>query len=208
MTDFNTLIFDLGGVIVNIDDEQVRMALREVGLSAWKQFWHRREIRRLMNDYIDGIRPTEVVMQEMLRLCRRGTTIQELQKILSGLQGEIPVLRLSLLKRLRRKYRVLLLSNINEPLWHAVKHQIEEHGFEVGDCFDGVYLSYAMGIAKPDIRIYEQMIASAQIDPYGSLYFDDREDNVESGHKVGFISELVEKNCLEESLHEYGLLDM
>ena len=52
MKQIETLVFDYGGVIVNIDDVAVVKAMESLGVTAFKRIIHVRKIKRLMHQYI------------------------------------------------------------------------------------------------------------------------------------------------------------
>lgn len=112
MKQIETLIFDYGGVIVNIDDAPVTQALADLGISRIEQLIHARKIKKLMRQFIDGLVPTAQTLVEMQQLCRKGTTVDEIIEILDQLCGDLPKSRLEMLAELRKKYKVYLLSNI------------------------------------------------------------------------------------------------
>lgn len=195
----DTLVFDYGGVLVNIDDGQVVCALKSLGLSRLKQLWYAPVIRRLMHQFIDGIIPEDVTLAEMQRLCRKGTTREDILEVLDGLCGNLPASRMQALVSLRKRYRIYLLSNINSFLWRKSVRQIRELGLEPADCFDGFFLSYEIGFAKPDRRIYEYLAEKTGLNPGHTLYFDDRRDNCKAGRHFGFNAVLVRTDHLEEN---------
>ena len=55
MKQIETLVFDYGGVIVNIDDASVVKAMESLGVTAFKRLIHVRKIKRLMHQYINGL---------------------------------------------------------------------------------------------------------------------------------------------------------
>ena len=116
ISNIDTLVFDYGGVIVNLDQKKVQEALCRVGVGAIKQLIHAKEIKRLTRDFIDGLIPTDVTLEKMLALCHKSTTKDDLRHILRSLCGDLPKSRLKTLHELKKKYRMLLLSNIKDVL--------------------------------------------------------------------------------------------
>ena len=55
MKQIETLTFDYGGVIVNIDDVAVVKAMESLGVTAFKRLIHVRKIKRLIHQYINGL---------------------------------------------------------------------------------------------------------------------------------------------------------
>ena len=164
MKQIETLVFDYGGVIVNIDDASVVKAMESLGVTAFKRLIHVRKIKRLM-------------------LC-----------------GNLPVERLEALVKLRKRYKVYLLSNINDTLWQKSVSLMKQLGYSTDELFDEVFLSYAMRKEKPAAEIYEEMTQQTGLNPATTLYFDDRAENAEAGKRFGFQSVLVKTNHLEEHL--------
>ncbi len=204
--DIDTLVFDYGGVIVNLNKRQVTDALCKLGVGRIKQVVYGRRIKRLIREFIDGLVPTEVTLAQMLKLCRRGTTTDQLLDVLRKLCGDLPTSRLQALVELRKRYKVYMLSNISDVLWQMSAQQIRDLGHEPAECYDGFYLSYEMGVAKPDSRIYTQMFADAGINPQRALYFEDRIDNYNAGKALGLQAVLVETNHLEQTAEWQALM--
>ena len=199
MKQIDTLIFDYGGVIVNIDNAPVIQALSDLGISRFEQLIHAGKIKKLMRQFIDGLVPTAHTLVEMQQLCRKGTTVDDIVEILDKLCGDLPKSRLEALAELRKKYKVYMLSNICDVLWEKSEKQIRSLGFNPQDCFDDFFLSYQMNVAKPDSGIYRQMIKATGLVPENALYFDDREENYKAGKALGFKSVLVKTNCIEDT---------
>lgn len=206
MNNIDTLVFDYGGVIVNLDNKQVADALCGLGVSRFKQILYARRIKRLMRDFIDGLIPTSQTLIEMQKLCSKGTTIDDIKQVLYKLCADLPKERLDALVQLRSKYKVYMLSNISDVLWDMSAEQIRSLGYAPEDCFDRFFLSYEMGAAKPDSEIYRKMIASSGLIPERTLYFEDRPDNCAAGMSLGFKTVNVQTNFIEQTPEWQALL--
>ena len=91
-----------------------------------KQLWYARTIKRLMHQFIDGLVPEDDTLKEMLKLCRKGTTKDDILEVLDKLCGNLPLDRMQALVKLRKKYKIYLLSNINGFLWNKSVRQIRD----------------------------------------------------------------------------------
>lgn len=202
--DYDNVIFDYGGVIVNLEDDLARKTLLSLGVSRWRMWWHRKRFRRLIREFIDGLRPTEGIVDNMLAAMGNGVTREQLQPFIDRLTGELPLSRLKMIERLRKTHKVFLLSNINDVLWENAKKDMARFGYKPDDLFDHAFLSFEMKLAKPDIRIYQQVIAQSGIDPARTVFFEDRNDNVESACRAGLHGVHVETNHLEAVLPADG----
>ena len=198
MKQIETLVFDYGGVIVNIDDASVVKAMESLGVTMFKRLIHFRKIKRLIYQYINGLVAETVTLKERLSLCREGTSTEDIEEILEELCGNLPVERLEALVKLRKRYKVYLLSNINNTLWQKSVSLMKQLGYSTDELFDEVFLSYAMRKEKPSVEIYEEMTQLTGLNPATTLYFDDRAENAQAGRNFGFPSVLVKTNHLEE----------
>jgi putative hydrolase of the HAD superfamily len=89
----------------------------------------------------------------------------------------------ALLAELGASHELACLSNCNEVHWAHLETS-RSH-------FDSAFLSFEIGIAKPDPRIFEQVVAGLDRPPDQILYFDDTEENVRAAEALGIRSELV-----------------
>lgn len=85
-----------------------------------------------------------------------------------------------LLHALARKYDLAILSNCNEIHW-----PIMERDFGIFDYFKHTFSSHLVGITKPSEAIYHHVVAQLRCEPGDILYFDDSEKNVEAATRLG-----------------------
>lgn len=198
--ELKNIVFDLAGVVLNLDLERDTQALNGIGLPDFEGCVKDKAIAQPMIAYLDGMMDEKTFCDALRPLCRNGVTDEEMLYAMDAVLDIVPRERIELILSLRKKYRVFLLSNIYEKAWLHAVGEIEKHGLTVDDCFERVFLSYEMGMAKPDTRIFLDLIEKTGIVPEETLYFDDSRSNVEAGTKVGFISHLVPINGLDEML--------
>ena len=87
--------------------------------------------------------------------------------------------RLQRLRELREKgVRLFLLSNTNDMHWQYCGHQLD-------GCFERVFLSYEMRLAKPDTAIFAEVLRQAEIDASDTLFIDDNADNIAAATSLG-----------------------
>lgn len=85
------------------------------------------------------------------------------------------------MKRLKDKgYRIYLLSNYSDYLFNR-----HTEGKAFLDYIDGRVVSYEVHVTKPDREIYEILLSKYDLKPEESLFFDDREENVETALALG-----------------------
>lgn len=189
--DVNTIVFDLGGVIINLNvprcvgkfkrlmgEANVRNVLGiddegegVVAVSA--------ATKQLMHDYEYGNISTDDFLKSLQEYCYAGTTIEEIRAAWLSMLDELPQERLDYIASLRKKgYRTVLLSNSNALHWDPIWEQ-----YQLGSYFDAVFASHHLHMAKPNKEIFEHVVREAKIDSAHTIYVDDLEKNRKAGEQ-------------------------
>lgn len=178
------ILCDLGNVLINFDH---RIAVRRILPFAGKDF---DEVYQtffdspLTKDYEEGRISSRAFFKG---LCRRLGLRGLSYKDFSGIWNEIFFANegmVEVLEALKKKYRLHLVSNINELHYRYIEKKFPRH-IRV---FDQVYLSYAVGKRKPAIEIYRRAIEDAGVKYSEALYTDDRHDLISCAKKFGIPS--------------------
>ncbi len=85
-----------------------------------------------------------------------------------------------LLAGLRQRIPVACLTNNNAIHWHRLSTR-----YDADSLFDRCYLSHEIGLHKPDPRIFHHVVVDLAARPAEIVYFDDRDDIVESAAACG-----------------------
>ena len=182
---YNTVVFDLGGVIINLNvprcvesfkrlmpEENIRNVLGiddegegVVAVSA--------ATKQLMHDFEYGNISPEEFLTTLQKYCFEGTTQEQIHAAWLSMLDTLPQERLDYIASLRKKgYRTILLSNSNELHWEPIWKQ-----YRLGEYFDAVFASHHLHIAKPNKEIFEHVVREAQVDCAHTIYVDDLEKN-------------------------------
>lgn len=205
-----TVIFDLGGVLLDIDMGRCIKELEALGLDAKSWMTSKGErgaaggtlcegaaASKVMDQYQMGQISTKQFLGEALKGCRPGTTWQQVVDAWNAWLICIPIEKLEMLKRLRKEgYKVYMLSNTNEEHWRFM----EENMFPepVSSYFDEVFMSQLLGMAKPDLRVFEYVLRKIGEKAENCLYVDDTVINCEAAARLGLHICKVEPNTMWE----------
>ena len=186
------LMFDLGGVIIDLDRQRCVDALvalgdfhadELLGLSMQKGEFMKLE---------EGKIPATDFYNEMRRRIGRPVSDNEITDAINELLIGIPVERLRLLRELKQHFKVMLLSNTNSIMFDTkIADCFAQEGLSVSHYFDDIFLSYRLKACKPHAEIFEKVIAQAQIIPEETLFFDDSQQNLDTAAALGFKTYLV-----------------
>ncbi|KAA6304048.1 HAD family phosphatase, partial [termite gut metagenome] len=106
---------------------------------------------------------------------------------------DIPVAKLDLLLKLRKKYAIYLVSNTNSIHWEwACRNAFPHKGFRVEDYFDKLFLSFEMHCAKPEIELFQRVLEETAIIPEETLFIDDAEANCKAAQSLGINTYMAE----------------
>ena len=187
MNGIHNLILDLGGVILDLDVEATIKAFTDMGFPPLKSTDIILSKYPFFNDYETGkISSEEFIMQVSES---SGGKYSE-DKIKSAWNAMILGFRkenVDLLLELKKKYRLILLSNTNEL--HEVHYNeqlAEQHGIANLDrIFEKVYYSHVINLRKPNREIFEYVLEDAGIKASESLYIDDTRVHIDTAIEMG-----------------------
>ena len=202
------IILDLGGVIIDVDMPHCLKEVEALGVPV-KEMMSKggnggatvcegMSVSGPMELYQLGQISTEAFLGGILQLCKPGTTIQQVIDAWNSCLLDIPQERLNRILKLREKYNVYMLSNTNDCHWQLIENKFFSAPNHTTDYyFDHVFLSHEMHLAKPDRRIYEQVLKEIGAKGEECLFIDDATSNLEAAASCG-IHTLQATNGLPE----------
>ena len=192
MDDIKYLLFDLGGVIMDIRRENCVEAFRKLGLrnadSYFGDFVQHGPFMSLERGDIDTAEFHRIIRADL----PTGVSDEEIDHAFCQFLVGIPPHRLNALEQLHRNYGVGLLSNTNPIMWYsAIKKEFEKLGKNIEHYFDGIVTSFEANALKPEEKIYRYAVQKLGIDPCHTLFLDDSQANLDAASRLGFHTALV-----------------
>lgn len=180
------LVFDFGGVVVDLNWDKAVRHFAELGLPNADKVLDRYKQNGLFLELEEGKITAEEFKKGLEAMCGRELSDEELLKAWLGFLNEVSLPRLKVLEELHRKYKMYLLSNTNPYVmgW-ARSSAFSGDGKGLDYYFDKLYLSYQMGITKPDINIFKRMLEDGNMVPEETLFIDDGLANIEAARSLG-----------------------
>ena len=108
-----TLIFDFGGVIATIDRDRAVAAFARIGLADADARLDKYHQSGIFQELEEGKLDEAGFRAELSRLCGRELTFEEVKSAWLGFFVEVPTAILDYLETLKKRYRILILSNTN-----------------------------------------------------------------------------------------------
>jgi epoxide hydrolase-like predicted phosphatase len=187
MQNIRNIVFDLGGVILDIDFKRTEKAFIDLGITNFSELFGLGHAASFFKDHESGKITDDEFLDSLQKLAKHSLTADTVHKAWNALLISFPAERIELLKKLKNKYRLFLLSNTN-AIHLAAFQKIYQDTFNYGslsDLFEKVYYSHKIGMRKPNKEIYEYVLKDNQLEPEETLFIDDALVNVEAAKKSG-----------------------
>jgi HAD superfamily hydrolase (TIGR01509 family) len=198
------IIFDLGGVILNINPALTVDAFHKLG---WKNFFDQSDVsqsKELFYNLESGSSSSEVFRDNVRGMIANQIRDKDIDTAWCAMILDIPSDRVRYLEELKKSYRLFLLSNTNEI--HRIKFHGDfeaDFGYSFYDLFEHNFYSHEMGMRKPNPLIYLQALTQAGLDAGQTLFIDDMEENILSAKTIGLKVLHIKPGTLMEKLPEY-----
>lgn len=179
-------IFDLGGVLVDVDKERSIEAFKQLGLPHVNQLVSNYKQSGIFSELERGEISTEVFCRRIRHSAQETITDQQIIEAWNAMLGEVLPWKLEMLLSLRKHYLVYLLSNTNAIHWDmACKRLFRYRGFDVNDFFEEIYLSFQMHLVKPSKEIFQATLNCAGLLPGETMLIDDSPANCLAAEALG-----------------------
>ncbi len=182
------ILFDLGGVLLNIDYDAPVKQFEQLGLKDFDQLYTKKSQHKLLDDLETGNISPDQFRTELKKHLTSNPTDQQINTAWNSILLDFPTKRMELLKNLKTHYNILVLSNtnaihiegFNQILWHTlgIKHlnEVAEH----------VYFSHEIHQRKPNEAAFEYVLNDAKIEANQTLYIEDSIQHINAAQKMGF----------------------
>jgi epoxide hydrolase-like predicted phosphatase len=184
---YKNIILDLGNVILNIDYLLAVSAFKELGLNHFEIQFSQAQQQQLFDSYEKGQITSDEFRNELKKYCKKDTSNQAIDNAWNSMLLDLPAARLNLLTHLKQTHRTFLLSNTNEIHIDFFHHYLQK-SFGIADLssyFEKIYLSYKIGMRKPDNEIFEFILKENKLNPHETIFIDDSIQHIEAAKKLG-----------------------
>ena len=189
MQGIQNIIFDLGGVILNIDNLITEKAFESMGARDFHRYFGHGFAASFFRDYEIGRISDTQFIDQLRQLTGTSVPDQAIVKGWNAMLLDFPAERIDLLKKLGEKYTLYLFSNTN-ALHLAELRNIYARTFDGGSLeahFTKAYYSHLLRLRKPDLASFRHIIEENKLDPRSTLFVDDALVNVEGANAAGLV---------------------
>ncbi len=194
------IIFDLGGVLLNIDYKRTEQAFIDLGFHNFPQLYSQLQQTSLFDDFETGKITSATFIQSIRAVAEKPLAEHDIINAWNAMLLDFPLRRLQLLQQLRLYYDLLLLSNTNE-IHETAFNQIllSNHGMpNLGVFFDKVYLSHKIGMRKPGADVFKKILDDNGFNAAQTLFIDDSPQHIEGAKSAGIQTIFMDKGMTIE----------
>lgn len=197
------IIFDLGGVIIDIDFDRTYQAFAKLTGKTREELAKATFLTKAYEKYESGLISDHEFRSEIRNRMNIDCSDQEIDDAWNALLLDFNNAAIAEIQKLKGKTPVYLLSNTNRIHFEYCNQKIKDHTLtdNFHSLFDGLFLSYEMGYRKPSDEIYNQVVEQLGCQPNEILFIDDMEVNIEAANRIGFQTiHLVDNTKIGEEL--------
>ncbi|MFI5164572.1 MAG: HAD family hydrolase [Bacteroidia bacterium] len=189
------IIFDFGGVILNIDYKRTELAFAKLGLTDFAEIYSQATQKELFDVFEKGSITPADFRREVRKFIDREVSDSQINEAWNSMLLDLPEERIHLLDQLKKKYHLFLMSNTNEIHFNAfTDYMRKKFNRDIfSDVFDKAYVSHRVNMRKPDAEIFELVLNENKLKKEETLFIDDSIQHIEGAKKAGLNTIFLEK---------------
>lgn len=186
MSALKNIVFDLGGVILNLNVYKTIKALNKIGIEKIVSNTGHNYHHPFFYEFEVGTISEDQFLEALQKIAKKNPTFPEIKEAWNAMILNIPEDRINLLKNLKKQYNLYLLSNTNSI--HQLKYLKdfeEKYNYPFNSLFQKAYYSHEIGLRKPDQEIFEFIVKDSNVKASETMFVDDSLTNIKAAQKIG-----------------------
>lgn len=185
MLPIENIIFDLGGVFIDIHYEKTRQTFLQLGINQFDKFFQQQHANALFKDLEKGLISKEVFFAEFRTATKSSITDEQITTAWNAMLGAFRTKAIQWLDTLKGRYNLFLFSNTNEIHYDAFAEKFH-HQFHrrIESYFDTAYFSHKLHMRKPDTEGFYHILKTENLVPGHTIFIDDTESNIIAAQKT------------------------
>jgi glucose-1-phosphatase len=187
---FRNIIFDYGGVIINIDFQRTIDSFIRLGAANFDQLYSKATQSGVFDELDKGNITQEAFVDKVLAWLPKHVTPAEVVQAWNDIMIDLPKYRIKMLEEIKPNYNTFLLSNTNEIHYKVYNEWLKnDYGHDdFAGLFNKAYLSFRLGMRKPDREIFDLVFSQNGLDKKETLFIDDSIHIVHATRSYGILS--------------------
>ena len=197
MTKIKNIIFDLGGVILNLDYSKTVKEFYKLGFFNFEKLYSQKKQSKIFDDFEKGKFSSKKFISLIKQSEKLNIKGSDFINAWNAMLLEIPNERIEFIKKLKKDYNIFLLSNTNEIHIKKFETDLRKNNClkDFQNCFDQIYYSSNMGMRKPDKNCFNKVLEDHNLKAQETLFIDDSAQHIEGAKSVGIKAVLLKKEA-------------
>ena len=193
MDKIKNIIFDFGGVLLNIDYNKTADAFKQLGFGNFDEMYGQFKANSLFEDLETGKLGDEEFLEKIVALSSKPLTHGEVKFAWNAMLLDYRMESLEFLEKLASKYKLYLLSNTNSIHLSAFSGTFRKQTGKpsLDGYFTKAYYSHQVGLRKPNADIFEFVLRQEGLKAAETLFIDDSVNNIQTAEKLGIKTHLL-----------------
>lgn len=180
------IIFDLGGVIMNLDVPRTIKAFENIGITDFVNDTGHHYKNPVFYDFETGKVSESEFVEELANISANSLSGTQIREAWNAIILDMPIERIKFLLDLKKKYKIYLLSNTNSIHQEKFLRETNEaNDFSFNELFEKAYYSHEIGIRKPNEEVFHFVLKDSKLNTDKTLFVDDSLQNINSAQKTG-----------------------
>lgn len=187
MQNIRNIIFDLGGVLLNLDMQKTEDAFTTMGVQNFKSLFALGHAASFFKEYEVGTIDDDQFITALQNLAGIQADRNAVIAGWNAMLRDFPAERIELLQKLKSRYRLFLFSNTNAIHLQAFQKTYSDsyNGNLLDDLFEKAWYSHSINLRKPDVKAFEYVLKDAGLQGTETLFVDDALVNIEGARAAG-----------------------
>jgi FMN phosphatase YigB (HAD superfamily) len=203
------LIFDFGGVIIDIDFQRTINAFIKLGAENFEENYSKANQSGIFDELDKGKVSQKKFVDSLKPLLPSTVGDEDIINAWNEIIIGVPEKRIRLIESLKKNYHTFLLSNTNSIHYDLYMPEIKHrYGYALmEDLFEGVYLSFRLGMRKPNREIFDFIFTTQNLEKQETLFIDDSIHIIDAARSYGIRSFWLKDGMDVCDLFENGKLN-
>ena len=202
------IIFDLGGIFLNLDYHLTARAFRRIGVTQYDEVFSQHHANPLFEQLETGHLSNEDFFQSIRELTRLPLSNEQITDAWNAMLLDMPTERITWLQSVTQQYEVYLFSNTNAIHYacfeNICRRDLGNINFNALFRFAGY--SHQLGFRKPAADSFRQLLANLRLNAADTLFIDDTPGNIRGAQAAGLNTLFLPppQHVLELDIHHWS----
>ncbi len=190
MQPIKNILFDLGGIFMNLDFTLTEKAFIDLGILSFPEMYTQHHANDLFEELETGKMSPEMFYDAFRNESNSQLTNDQIKTAWNAMLLDFPLERLQWLQEIGKKYKVYLYSNTNQIHYDAFLNIVSTTtGIKnFNSFFIKAYYSHELGLRKPYVASFQKILQEQNLIAEETLFIDDTLQNIEGAKKAGLLT--------------------